>query len=150
MMKMRLSRLLLAAAALAAAPMAPADVSPVGRWKVMSDRTNRAVAIMQVFERDGEYGGYIERILEQPEDAGVSNCERCPGELRGQPLEGLVIMHGLRRSGGEFSGGHILDPDSGHYYRVKMSVDPEGQTLKVRGYLGISLLGRTQTWYRMD
>ncbi len=150
MRKIRVSRLLLVAAALAAAPIAPADVSPVGRWKVVSDQTNRPVAIMKVFERDGEYGGFIERILEHPEDAAVSVCERCPGELKGQPIEGLVIMHGLKGSGGEFSGGHILDPDSGHYYRVKMTVGPEGQTLKVRGYLGISLLGRTQTWYRVD
>ncbi|MCC6714728.1 MAG: DUF2147 domain-containing protein [Gammaproteobacteria bacterium] len=150
MMKIRVSRMLLAAAAFAVAPNAPADVSPAGRWKVVSDQTNRPVAIMHVFEQDGEYRGYIEQLLERPGDAAVSICERCPGELKGQPIEGLVILHGLTGSGGEFSGGHILDPDSGHYYRVKMTVGPEGQTLKVRGYLGISLLGRTQTWYRAD
>ena len=150
MLKNRTISLLLAAAILAAAPAASADVSPVGRWKVVSDQTNKPVAIMKVFEQDGLYGGSIEQILEPPQDAAVSICEKCPGALKGQPIEGLVIMQGLKRSGDQFSGGHILDPDSGQYYRVKMTVGPEGQTLRVRGYLGISLLGRTQTWYRVE
>jgi uncharacterized protein (DUF2147 family) len=150
MLKNRTISPLLAAAVLVAAPAAFADVSPVGRWKVVSDQTNRPVAIMKVFEQDGQYGGFIEQILEPPQDAAVSICEKCPGALKGQPIEGLVIMQGLKRSGDQFSGGHILDPDSGQYYRVKMTVGSEGQTLRVRGYLGISLLGRTQTWYRVE
>ncbi len=150
MLKNRTTSLLLAAAVLAAAPAVFADVSPVGRWKVVSDQTNKPVAIMKVFEQDGQYGGFIEQILDPPQDAEASTCERCPGALKGQPIEGLVIMHGLKRSGDQFSGGQILDPDSGNYYRVKLTVGPEGQTLKVRGYLGISLLGRTQTWYRVE
>jgi uncharacterized protein (DUF2147 family) len=129
---------------------AAADVSPVGRWQVISDKTQQPVAIMKIFERDGEYRGMIDRILPPSDQRTGPRCDNCPGSLKGQPVEGLVVMQGLKRQGDQFTGGHILDPDSGEFYRVRMSVGPDGNTLKVRGYLGISLLGRTQTWYRID
>lgn len=127
-----------------------ADLSPEGRWRVISDETHKPVAIMKVYAQDGEYRAQIEKILDKPADEPPSICDRCPGSLKGQPIEGLVVMQGVKRSGDLYGGGHILDPDSGSYYRVKMQLGPDGKTLNVRGYLGFSLLGRTQVWYRVD
>lgn len=129
---------------------AASEQSPSGRWQVISDETNRPVAIMKVFEQNGEYRAMIEKILDKAPDAPPSICDKCPGSLKGQPIEGLVIMHGLRQRGEQYSGGHILDPESGYYYRVKMSLGADGSRLLVRGYLGVSLLGRTQTWQRVE
>lgn len=127
-----------------------ADISPVGRWEVIDDQGHKPVAIMKIVERNGEFLGKIEKLLPQPGDDPDPVCSNCPGTLKGSPIRGLTIMQGLKKEGDEYSGGTILDPDSGNYYSVKMSLGPDGNTLKVRGYLGISLLGRTQTWYRVD
>lgn len=126
-----------------------ADISPVGRWKVIDDKGHKPVAIMKIVERNGEYLGQIVKVIPQPGDKPDPICSNCPGELKGSPIEGLTIMQGLKKEGDEYDGGTILDPDSGNYYSVKMSLGPDGNTLKVRGYLGFSLLGRTQTWYRV-
>ena len=127
-----------------------ADISPVGRWKVIDDKGHKPVAIMKIVERNGEYQGRIEKLIPQPGDDPDPICSNCPGALKGSPIQGLTIMQGLKKEGDEYGGGTILDPDSGNYYSVKMELGPDGKTLKVRGYLGISLLGRTQTWYRVD
>jgi hypothetical protein len=129
---------------------ATSEQTPSGRWKVISDQTKQPVAIMKVFEHDGEFRAMIEKVLDKAPQQPPSICDRCPGSLKGQPIEGLVIMHGLRQRGDQYAGGHILDPDSGNYYRVRMSLGADGRTLQVRGYLGVSLLGRTQTWYRLE
>jgi uncharacterized protein (DUF2147 family) len=147
--RLRLALLALCACVAVAVTAAP-QATPSGRWKVVSDVTNKPVAIMKVFEQDGEYRAMIEKILDKAPDEAPSLCERCPGALKGQPIEGLVIMHGLKARGEGYGGGRILDPDSGNYYRVKMSLGTDGETLRVRGYLGVSLLGRTQTWYRVE
>ena len=126
-----------------------ADISPVGRWKVIDDKGHKPVAIMKIVERNGEYLGQIVKVIPQPGDKPDPICSNCPGELKGSPIEGLTIMQGLKKEGDEYDGGTILDPGSGNYYSVKMSLGPDGNTLKVRGYLGFSLLGRTQTWYRV-
>ena len=127
-----------------------ADISPVGRWEVIDDKGHKPVAIMKIVERNGEFLGRIEKLIPHPGDDPDPICSNCPGTLKGSPIRGLTIMQGLKKEGDEYSGGTILDPDSGNYYSVKMRLGPDGNTLKVRGYLGISLLGRTQTWYRVD
>ena len=127
-----------------------ADISPEGRWKIVRDKSHQPVAIIKVFQQNGEFRGMIDEILSESAGKPSPRCQNCPGSLKGQPIEGLVIMQGLKREGDQFGGGHILDPDTGNYYRLKMSLGPDGKTLLVRGYLGVSLLGRTQTWYRVD
>lgn len=144
----RIVGLVLAGIATATAMASPQ--TPSGRWKVVSDVTNQPVAIMKVYEEDGEYRAMIEKILDKAPEDPPSICDKCPGALKGQPIEGLVIMQGLKPRGEGYGGGRILDPDTGNYYRVKMTLGEDGETLRVRGYLGVSLLGRTQTWYRVD
>ncbi|MGQ0656712.1 MAG: DUF2147 domain-containing protein [Chromatiales bacterium] len=127
-----------------------ADITPEGRWKVVSDEDQRPVAIMKIYEENGEYRGIIDEILGESGQGVSPLCDNCPGSLKGEPIKGLVVLQGLKWVGDQYAGGHILDPDSGHYYRLTMTVGPDGNTLFVRGYLGVPLLGRTQTWYRVE
>ena len=62
----------------------------------------------------------------------------------------MKILRRLRWDGEQYSGGEILDPDDGKVYRCSMRLVDGGRKLEVRGFVGIPLLGRTQTWLRAD
>ncbi|MGQ5524859.1 DUF2147 domain-containing protein [Chitinimonas sp. PSY-7] len=130
---------------LAAFPaLATEATSPVGFWKNISDKTNKAEAIIQIWEENGELHGKLAKIFDPKE----ATCTACKGSKKDKPLIGLEIIWGVKKNGDEWTGGEILDPSSGDIYSVKMSLAEQGQQLKVRGFLGISLFGRTQTWLR--
>ena len=76
-------------------------------------------------------------------------CDQCEGADRGKPVLGLTLIKGMQRNGTAYENGTIMDPRDGKVYRAKMNLSPDGQHLDVRGYLGISLFGRTQTWNRL-
>ena len=129
-------------------PAGPADLkSPVGLWKTIDDNTGAARAIVRIYEQDGKLFGKIESNL----TPGAPNpvCSVCKDERKNQPIEGLVIIRNMKPDGSEYDSGDLLDPDNGSVYRCKMHVEG-GTRLVVRGYLGISLLGRTQIWQRQS
>ena len=132
-------------AALAVWATEAALLSPIGRWKTIDDKTGKPKAIVQVYEEHGKLYGKIEATL-QPD--AKKFCEKCKDERKGQPVVGMVIMRGLSLRGGEYSGGDILDPDNGSVYRCKLRVEENGNKLSVRGFIGFSLLGRSQVWTR--
>jgi len=125
----------------------PQRLSPVGTWVSIDDKTNKARSIIRVTQRGGVLYGRILRVFKQPGDTGF--CRKCSGRFKDKPVKGLQIMWGVRKTGANtWSGGRILDPKNGKIYRVKLSLTNNGKTLKVRGYIGISLFGRTQNWHR--
>jgi uncharacterized protein (DUF2147 family) len=138
---------LAAASALWCAPASAA--SPEGRWKTV-DEAGNARAVVEISESGGTLSGKIvERLNVEPGDSTV--CRACPGVHKDQPYIGLPIIEGLRKTGdNEWGGGEILDPRNGKQYHCKMSLSPDGNQLEVRGYLGVSLLGRTQRWSRQQ
>jgi uncharacterized protein (DUF2147 family) len=121
--------------------------SPIGLWKTFDDKTGAARAIVSIYEQDGKLFGKIVTSF----NPGAENrvCAVCSDERKNQPIIGLIIIRNMvsKSADGEYSGGDILDPESGSVYRCKMHVE-DGTRLIVRGYIGISLLGRTQTWQR--
>jgi uncharacterized protein (DUF2147 family) len=127
---------------------APAARSPLGLWKTFDDKTGSARAIVHVYEENGKLFGRIERSFAPGAEKRV--CEVCTDERKNQPIIGLLIIRDMKASDGEYGGGDILDPDSGSVYRCKFHVDDSGTHLIVRGFIGVSLLGRTQTWLRQD
>jgi uncharacterized protein (DUF2147 family) len=141
---------------LAAAPAAPAAMatpvaaqtapSPVGTWHTFDDKTGQPRGVVEIVERNGVLTGIIRGTLVPGEAEGL--CDKCPGDRRNQPITGLEMIRNVRRNGGTWGGGELLDPDNGKTYRVKLTPAPDGRTLEVRGFIGISLLGRTQTWRR--
>lgn len=121
--------------------------SPAGTWKTIDDKSGHAKSIVQITERDGELTGKVVKVLES-EYGPHPICKECTGERKDQPIEGMTILWGVRHNGTVWNGGEVLDPKNGKIYRAKLTPNEGGKKLEVRGYLGVSLLGRTQTWIR--
>ena len=125
-----------------------AQASPVGTWTTIDDATGQPKSEIEVYETaDGKLAGRVARVLQSTRGPNAF-CEKCRGERKNQPIEGMVILWGMQRSGGEWKGGQILDPASGKVYSATMQPDAAGKQLQVRGFMGFSLLGRTQVWVR--
>lgn len=118
--------------------------SPVGTWKTIDDETGQPKSFVQIYEYQGKYYGKVTKLINPSEPN--PKCTKCPGQAKDKPIVGLNIMWGLSKDGNEYSGGQIMDPNNGKVYSAKIWV--EGNTLKVRGYLGPFY--RTQTWYRVN
>ncbi|MFL9924650.1 DUF2147 domain-containing protein [Herbaspirillum lusitanum] len=153
-MKTTTSRSPLLAAALLtgllACTSAWADGSPVGLWKNIDDATGKPKALIRISESEGELKGKIEKLFRAPEEDQNPRCEKCEGDLKDQPIIGMTILSGLKKDGDDYSGGQILDPANGKLYKSKLSVIEGGKKLNVRGYIGMPMLGRTQTWVREE
>jgi uncharacterized protein (DUF2147 family) len=151
-MPARLYHSFVAAGLLAAAMLAhAADTdSPVGRWQTYDDRTNQPRGMVRIYDQDGKLFGRVERAADKKGDGAV--CTACTDDRRGQPIEGLVIIRNMAKSADdplEWTGGDVLDPENGKIYRFRMKLEDHGATLQARGFIGISLIGRTQTWKRI-
>ena len=122
------------------------EPTPAGHWIAVDDHSGKPRGIVRIYQQNGQFFGAIEAAF-NPREA-KERCEKCSGERKDQPVLGLLIMRGIRKNGDEYSGGDILDPDTGSVYRCKMRLSADGGQLTVRGYIGIPLLGRTQMWIR--
>jgi len=117
----------------------------IGKWKTIDDETGKEKSIVEIFEKNGKVFGRILEVLD-PEKKN-KKCELCDGEDKNKSIQGLVIIKGLTKEDDEYSNGKILDPKNGKLYKCSISLESKDK-LKVRGYIGISLIGRTQYWYR--
>lgn len=122
--------------------------SPTGLWTQVDDETNKPRSLIRIEKQNDEYVGFIEKIFPLPNEEPREFCTECEGDKKDKPLIGLQILWGLKERGKKFEGGKILDPKNGTEYRCKMELIDGGKKLKVRGFVGISLLGRSQTWIR--
>lgn len=119
--------------------------SYLGTWTTISDKDGKPKSKVLIFKCGANICGKITKLL-APETPNPK-CSKCPGNWKDKPIEGLVFMYGLKPDGAnKAEGGKILDPTSGSVYSCK--IEAVGNKLNVRGYLGISLAGRTQTWIR--
>lgn len=117
-----------------------------GKWKTIDDETGQAKSIVEVFKKsNGQYYGKITQLLAKSEN---ETCVKCTDDRKNKPLIGLEIIRGLKKSGNEFTGGTITDPKTGKTY--KCTITRDGNKLNVRGYVGFSLIGRTQTWHKVN
>ena len=139
---------LLACALLGAPPIASqaaGSQSPIGLWKTFDDKTQQPRALVRIYLQDGKYFGRIEQSFTPGAETRV--CSACTDLRKNQPIIGLLIIRNMTLRDGDYSGGDILDPDSGSVYRCKFHLEKDG-TLAVRGYIGFSLFGRSQSWHR--
>jgi len=126
----------------------PSAKSPVGRWKTIDDITGKAKSVVLIWEEGGKLFGRVQRLVDpDPKDPNPT-CDGCAGAQKGKPVLGMQILWDLQKDGDGWSGGTILDPATGKTYKCLLSVEEGGTKLKVRGFIGISLLGRTQYWLR--
>jgi uncharacterized protein (DUF2147 family) len=123
--------------------------TPVGTWKTVDDETKQVTSIVQITESGGKLEGKVLQVLKS--DSGPHPvCVACEGERKNKPIEGMTILWGLAKDGDEWNGGQILDPKKGKVYKVKMTMADGGKKLDVHGYIGFSLLGRSQVWQRQE
>jgi uncharacterized protein (DUF2147 family) len=123
-----------------------AGPSPVGLWKTVDDKTHKARGVIRLYEQNGEIFGRIETSFDPKEAADI--CDLCEGERKNKPIIGLVVLRHMKDDGGVWDGGDILDPETGSVYHCRMKLEDNGTRLVVRGFVGVSLFGRSQTWFR--
>jgi uncharacterized protein (DUF2147 family) len=128
----------------APSPSSNPPASPAGRWRIIDDETGQQKGVIRIMVR----GDTVTGALEAPQSHDI--CTACGDDRRNHPIDGLEIIRGARRDGDRWTDGTILNPNNGKTYGVDLSVAEGGRVLRVRGYLGISLLGRTQSWTRLD
>ena len=126
------------------------DASPVGLWRNIDDVTGKPKALIRITESNGVLQGKIEKLFRAPDQDPNPRCDKCDGEHKDQPVLGMVFMSGLKKDGDGYGGGQILDPDNGKVYRSKMTLIDDGTKLRVRGYIGMPMLGRNQIWLREE
>ena len=132
---------------MAIAAPALAQMSPLGLWRSIDDKTGEPKAEIRVTDNAGALSGRIEKT--QRKDAKPT-CTECQDVRKGQPIVGLEIIRGGKQAKGKdvWEGGKILDPENGKDYRASLTPVDGGKKLEVRGYLGP--FWRTQTWQRVE
>ncbi|HEU0124776.1 MAG TPA: DUF2147 domain-containing protein, partial [Flavobacterium sp.] len=116
------------------------------KWKTIDDETGEAKSIVEIYEKSGKVYGKVVDILRDSHKKDV--CVKCDGADKNKPILGMVIMNGLKKDGSEYNGGTILDPTTGKKYKCYITLE-SADKLKLRGYIGLSLMGRTQYWTRV-
>ena len=146
----KIAALLLALSALAASAGALAQATPVGLWKTIDDESKQERSHVRIADAGGVLVGRIEKVLDPTKQD--AKCEKCEGAKKDQRVVGMTIIEGVKRAEGEshWDSGSILDPNNGKVYKVRITPKDGGKVLDVRGYIGAPMLGRTQTWVRLE
>jgi uncharacterized protein (DUF2147 family) len=134
------------------AAWAHAQATPAGLWKTIDDETKKEKSLIRITESGGVFTGKLEKLLD-PTAKPDAVCDKCSDERKDKPLVGMTLIKGVKHSDSDaerWDGGEILDPNNGKTYKVRLTPADGGKTLAVRGYIGAPLLGRTQTWIRVE
>lgn len=152
---LKISALIFLGSLLYAAEQKTADLkSPVGQWETIDDKTHKVTSTVTLWiEKDGVLHGKVADLVIDPGDDPNPVCDKCKGEKKDKPVKGMEILWGFKpeRKGNlsKWVSGKILDPDEGEVYSCILTLKEDGKSLVVRGYIGIPLLGRSQTWVRV-
>ena len=120
--------------------------SIIGKWKSIDEETQKEESIIEIYKENGKFYGKIIKILDPKKTNAL--CENCKGKNKNKRIVGLVIINGLKKDGNEWSGGKVLDPKNGKKYKCYITLKNEN-TMKLRGYIGFAVFGRTAYWYRV-
>ena len=141
----------LIALTLLAAGSAWAQTTTVGLWKTIDDKTKTERALVRISESGGVLSGRLEKLL-AADAKPDAKCDKCEDDRKDKAIVGMEIVRGVKKAEVEntWDGGTILDSSEGKVYKVRMQPTDGGKKLDVRGYVGMPMLGRTQTWIRVE
>ena len=142
------NRIAIALAAFVFHAAALAQATPVGLWKTIDDESKTEKSLVRIVESGGVLTGKVEKMLTDKADA---KCVECTDERKGQPVQGMAILRGIKpyaAEKGTWVGGTILDPNNGKTYKVRLTPKDDGKKLEVRGFIGPFY--RNQTWIRVQ
>ena len=145
-------RTTLIAAALLIHAAAFAQTTPVGLWKTIDDKTKKERTLIRIVDTGGTLSGKIEKRLDPDAKAG-DVCDKCADDRKDQPLQGLQLIRGITKNANtenRWDGGTVIDPEEGKVYKARMTPIEGGKKLELRAYIGVPMIGRTQTWIRVE
>jgi uncharacterized protein (DUF2147 family) len=121
--------------------------SVTGKWQTIDDETGKVRSVVEIYSEKGKVFGKIIEITDKSRQDRL--CDACSGANKNKAMLGMVIIKNLEKDDDEWEDGTILDPESGKVYKCYITLE-ETNKLKVRGFIGFSLLGRTQYWTRVQ
>jgi uncharacterized protein (DUF2147 family) len=147
-----MKKTLLIASLLVLTGSAFAQASPAGLWKTIDDNSKKERSLIRISESGGVFSGKIEKQLDANAKPDAV-CDQCTDDRKNQPILGLTLIRNVKQNAddkGLWDGGDVVDPDNGKIYKVRLKPIDDGKKLEVRGYIGMPMLGRTQTWIRVE